>query len=371
MSIEISMSLKNKMFIEETLKCAGPKEVGILGVIKTTENGVSFVDHLYIPTQTVSGSEVDWGDDGLADFLDYLVEVGFNESSYGIYSAHSHNNMAVFWSSTDESFIREVGKMGAPYIISSVFNNKGEAKHRLDTFAQVEHIPCLNRENVQITWEDDGDVELNIYKTQKILEAEASLDKIFETLEAKKSEIEKHYEEPICEMRDRVAELELSLRGTVRAEAGGLYKKNVNEYTYSYKSHMPGGNIIRPGDNSFPQNYSGLGYNYAGVVPDEYAGIRGNPQAVDYFTEAIHGQLFDYSWDNMEGYYSFTDEKGDTYYITLDEAKENKVEVWNCEADSIEMVTVEDYLDNQLDSDYANNVGNFFLLEGSGISVTA
>lgn len=368
--MKVHINIKDKLFIEETLKRAGSKEVGILGTIVYDNDGEAHVSNLYIPPQTVSGSEVDWGNDGLLDFIDFLWASGFREDSYGIYSAHSHNNMGVFWSATDESFIREAGKQGAPYLVSSVFNNKGEAKHRLDVFNDVSNIPMLERDNVQITWEEDDDVELVICHSKKIAKAQNSFDKIMETLEAKKVEIEKEYEEAINTAKGRINHLVDNLRNEAKSQALSLYEKNVTEHNY-IRSVTIGG---RAGIHGGGIDYTGAAWNDDWYNDADYwknnnsnsidgvdktagmkSGIVKDPNGEDNFSDCVEGELYDYFWDSANSSYVYGNESGDLFYITLQDAKSNNVMVYNCDSNELENVTVEDYLDSCCDGGLDEN----------------
>ena len=73
---------------------------------------------------------------------------------------HSHNDMSVFWSGTDEDTIRKLGRR-MPYVVSIVVNKKRELKARIDLFRPFRI--TLDDVETKILW-DDSDLEEELSK---------------------------------------------------------------------------------------------------------------------------------------------------------------------------------------------------------------
>jgi len=68
---------------------------------------------------------------------------------------HSHCDMSVFWSATDESTIKKLGRR-MPFVVSIVVNKKRDLKARIDLFRPFRI--TLDDVEVEILW-DDSDLE--------------------------------------------------------------------------------------------------------------------------------------------------------------------------------------------------------------------
>lgn len=363
--VELFIANKDMLFIEELLKKAGPKEVGALGTITYNEEGQAFVSNLFIPRQTVSGSEVDWGDDGVLDFLDYLMEIGFDAESYGIYSVHSHNNMGVFWSGTDENFITECGKSGVPYMISSVFNNKKEAKHRLDVFFEAEnHAPVLDRGYQHVMWKADGDVGLTVVYEDDVLDAVQGLRNMRKSLEKKQKEIEEEYKPAIEQQEGKIGELQKAVRDGAKESIEAVWEERVTIQSYRYsggKGSSTPRKVITSGDG-WDDTHLGMGYDTPLWQQDDkvddklFDAMIGDPSDDDVvFEDCVYGDLFDYKWDTQEAGYSYLDESGNKYVIDWDISKSCYVKVMDLTTGEEESITVEKYLDNNADTAFHND----------------
>lgn len=107
-------------------------EIGGFGYVRMDKDGDFYVDEVFLAKQCVTGSTVDFMDDGLEHAIakaaadDRLDDLKF--------CWHSHVNMGAFWSGTDESMIEGMNNGMTPYIVSLVQNKKGEHKQRVDFF---------------------------------------------------------------------------------------------------------------------------------------------------------------------------------------------------------------------------------------------
>lgn len=108
----------------------------INGIAKVTTYGDAFfIDEIAVLKQEVSGTHAEMDTDDLANFLALRDDFDQWKCQW-----HSHVHMGVFWSPTDEGAIKTIGETG-DWLISMVFNKKGEVKTRLDTFNVHTTIP--------------------------------------------------------------------------------------------------------------------------------------------------------------------------------------------------------------------------------------
>lgn len=260
---QLWIAAEDYAYIRAAVKKASPKEVGGLGVV-VIEDGRAIIRHQRLLEQTISASEVDWGDLGEAhaEYLTWLytpVEdggAGFDGERYGIYSWHSHGTMGVFWSATDENFIEGVGS-SVPWVFSSVFNVRNESKHRLDVFAKSNDLGCElldNEKPTQISWKSDGachlfieyDEETNnlVDELEKLEEAkDASIEKMKEVLEQAIKDEEENFKAKTKAMRERLAES----GKTTNEVADALMKHDYDKYVKnSYVVYHPKAHTNQP-----------------------------------------------------------------------------------------------------------------------------
>lgn len=185
--MELFISQDDLAYLQAGIDKAGYSEIGFLGLI-LEEDGIHVIRHLEILEQEVSSGGVDFDDEGFALYLERrLLNGELPEGKFGIYSAHSHGNMNVFWSSTDEDGISRYLR-GAPYIFSSVLNTKGEAKHRMDIGTVGHDCPLVG----QITF---NDANLRVLSIPEVAVLEAQIDEIQRDLnEAAKEDARRDFE---------------------------------------------------------------------------------------------------------------------------------------------------------------------------------
>lgn len=108
--------------------CKG--EVGGLGYARVEDEDTIIVDEIFLVPQQVSSGGVDFDSDAISIAIEKAIEDDrLNDLRF---SWHSHGNLGVFWSSTDEGGIRDYLEGGAPWLASMVVNHKGDTKARLD-----------------------------------------------------------------------------------------------------------------------------------------------------------------------------------------------------------------------------------------------
>ena len=110
----------------------------ISGIGKTTvdKDGDILVEDIMIFKQVCSGASTELDEGDQAKFLFDLKKNGESPKNWNVWW-HSHDNMAVMWSSTDDGTIEDHGSIHT-YLISIVTNKKGEYKARLDIFPKDE-----------------------------------------------------------------------------------------------------------------------------------------------------------------------------------------------------------------------------------------
>jgi hypothetical protein len=124
-------------------ECTG--EVGGLGYCTREEDGTFLIYKFVVLSQEASSSGVDFDDDAQHEELQRAAEAG--EIDCLRVSWHSHGGMGTFYSSTDEDAIRRYQASGVPYLVSLVYNRKGEVKPRLDVF-DSETVPAITFDKV-------------------------------------------------------------------------------------------------------------------------------------------------------------------------------------------------------------------------------
>lgn len=102
-------------------------EVGWLGLVETLDDGNYLVTDLYVPEQTVSGTETDIDAETLCALAMEIEQAG-KESEKLLYWGHSHVNMDVGPSSQDEIQIEEFLDNGCQIFIRGIYNKRGASK---------------------------------------------------------------------------------------------------------------------------------------------------------------------------------------------------------------------------------------------------
>ena len=104
-------------------------EVSMLGLVEDGDGGPAITD-LFLMRQTCTAASTDMYQADVARLLFDLGAAGI-EGQLRAW-VHSHADMAVFWSGTDDKCIEGLG--GNPYIVSLVVNRKGDVRARVDVF---------------------------------------------------------------------------------------------------------------------------------------------------------------------------------------------------------------------------------------------
>jgi len=154
------------------------QEIAAFGYCKEIENGDIFVDEIFLVPQKVSGTSVDFTSDGLAHAVKKAAEDGRSEDLR--FCIHSHVDMSASFSQDDHEMVGKMGKVGAPWFASVIFNKKRATAGRIDMF------------DLPVAF-DRIHVEVDVKKHQPDKEFEQRLTEIEEFVEIKKFEAPKNY----------------------------------------------------------------------------------------------------------------------------------------------------------------------------------
>lgn len=111
--------------------------VGVVDIIKDDEGKTKQirVDEVFIVDQECTAANTELDAAALANLYYEWIKEGNGYETKPILWWHSHADMNVFWSGTDETCIKDLGVDG--FLLSIVFNKKGETRTRIDTFDKI------------------------------------------------------------------------------------------------------------------------------------------------------------------------------------------------------------------------------------------
>lgn len=98
---------------------------GFFDVQYDAENHAFVINEVYLIDQEAGGSDTEMDDQAIAKFMEELIEQGHDQMPQGWW--HSHVNMSVFWSSTDENTINN-DFVNDTFTVSLVVNKKRDMK---------------------------------------------------------------------------------------------------------------------------------------------------------------------------------------------------------------------------------------------------
>lgn len=102
-------------------------EISGFGYVDVLSDGTIYVDDVFILRQEVSSGDTEIDSEAISLFLSTLDDQSYDRVRFWW---HSHVNMDVFWSSTDEAGIDQL--RGDKFFLHGVFNKKGKSKIRLE-----------------------------------------------------------------------------------------------------------------------------------------------------------------------------------------------------------------------------------------------
>jgi len=109
------------------------KEITGLGLVKM-EGDVAKVYELFLLKQEVTGGSCEIDEVAICELVDKLIADGKNPEDLKFWW-HSHANMGVFWSNTDENTGLKFG--GNSFFLSLVSNHKGEMKAKINVYKPI------------------------------------------------------------------------------------------------------------------------------------------------------------------------------------------------------------------------------------------
>jgi hypothetical protein len=106
-------------------------EISGFGLIDRLPGGILRVTKLYLPEQVCSGSDTEVSLEHLSTVFAQVAADGHDTAKLRLWW-HSHVDMGVFWSSTDDTTAKDLAENGGGWFLSIVGNKRGEYKCRLD-----------------------------------------------------------------------------------------------------------------------------------------------------------------------------------------------------------------------------------------------
>lgn len=190
------------------------------------------VTDFIIFNQEVTASSTIISDESQAKFLNEMMKKGEDPSSYNIWW-HSHCDMGVFWSGTDDKTIEE--HTSQSYLISIVVNKKMEIKARLDIYPK-DTSPF--KQPTSCTFDIDQIEYLTSKEELKLKEKkEEEIKKLTEAYEKQFNLIEKKYENKNEEKIKSFCQKEIDskVKAKVYLPVTYNYGRRVYDYSKGYK----------------------------------------------------------------------------------------------------------------------------------------
>lgn len=139
-------------------------EISGFGAIECVGDDIR-VTEIALFHQTVSGVDTEITPESQARFLNALVKAGKDPSKW-LFWWHSHVNMGVFWSATDRTAMHIDNNTGKPFLVSVVFNKKGERLGCIDVYKPLKHtidnVPVVDE--IVISEETRADIGAKVTK---------------------------------------------------------------------------------------------------------------------------------------------------------------------------------------------------------------
>lgn len=128
---------------------AASGEVSGLGIVENIK-GQMIVKEVFILEQECSGTDTELNPESISKLMTELMQTDKDPSKLKFWW-HSHVNMGVFWSGTDDECAETLSK---EFAFSTVVNKKGESKTRLDLYEPF-RITVDNIRLIEVTAEDE------------------------------------------------------------------------------------------------------------------------------------------------------------------------------------------------------------------------
>ena len=140
-----------------------PKEISGLGTVEVLPDGTLMIDQVYLLKQECTASDTELDSFAITELMGSLPQDKREKLRFWW---HSHVNMDVFWSGTDLSAIQTLRSTVKDFLISIVYNKRGQYKARLDVMAPF----CNTHFDNQPLYKDASPDYLYMMKAQEIAE---------------------------------------------------------------------------------------------------------------------------------------------------------------------------------------------------------
>lgn len=139
------------------------KEVGMMGLVEfMPDSRTYYISHIFVPKQEVSSVTTDLDADSMAE-LEHRIFEGQQKGIYPIKAnlnawIHSHVNMNVMWSNTDNETIKEMahyGKEREGLCVAVVVNKQGETRGAVcyNSGSNSSYVPSVFVDNVDVEYD--------------------------------------------------------------------------------------------------------------------------------------------------------------------------------------------------------------------------
>jgi hypothetical protein len=132
-------------------------EVGGIAFVELKKPGWFHISEFLLLPQEASAASVDFDDESFIEVITKASKEGKEDQLRC--SWHSHGDMDVYFSNTDEKGILEYSDLGMPWLLSLVYNRSGEIASRVDIFD--------NEVSSQITI---SDLNYQVFQSQDIFD---------------------------------------------------------------------------------------------------------------------------------------------------------------------------------------------------------
>lgn len=131
MALKIEVDNAAHNYVTECVRLA-EGEIGGIGYVELVQPGLFYISDFVLLPQEASWASVDFDDKSYIAEITKAAENG-KEDQLRV-SWHSHGTMDTYFSGTDDQGIKEYKALGMPWLLSLVFNKKGDIAHRVDIF---------------------------------------------------------------------------------------------------------------------------------------------------------------------------------------------------------------------------------------------
>jgi len=129
--MKITVDNEAHQYVTECVRAVSG-EVGGLGYIELVEQNHLHISEFVLLKQKASFASVDFDD---KSFIDEITRAAEEDKEDMLRcSWHSHGSMETYFSTTDEKGVLEYAELKMPWLVSLVYNHKGDIASRIDVF---------------------------------------------------------------------------------------------------------------------------------------------------------------------------------------------------------------------------------------------